>query len=528
MRLLDLYPLRGAYKPGEAISLEVTVEATRVEQGELRLTCYHLNHVEQTFKIPIKAQAGQHTLPITFNLTSNMTRGYGLEAELVDQQGQVTGRAATAFDVLESWLTFPRYGFLTDFEAHRSTAEASAWLARFHINGLQFYDWHYRHDHHVPPEDEYVDPLGRALSLETVREMINHAHGHGIAAMAYMAVYAASLPFAEQHRDWRLYDEHNQPINFEDFLGLMDPSANGAWVDHLIGECERTLNELPFDGLHVDQYGDPKEGFNLQGEPVDLPSAFQDFIRLLKDRFPEKSVTFNAVGNWPIEALAVAPQDFVYIEIWPPTPTYQDIYDVVRGARLKSTGKPVVVALYILVEHAANIRLADALIFASGGSRIELGEQGRLLTDPYFPNHQALTQDLNAVLRRYYDFAVRYGDLIGPSAAEIVIEELSEPDSIWFIPRRFGNWMALHLINFTGLEGAKWCERHRAPESLQELSISIPITDGIREVWWASPDGAQMALTPAPWDAEDGRIQVTIPSLDFWTMIVFEMGDDEA
>ena len=118
-----------------------------------------------------------------------------------------------------------------------------------------------------------ADPLGRKLSLKTVRNLIEIAHKHGIAAMAYLAVYAASLPFAEGHQAWRLFDDKGQPCNFEDFLGLMDPSPGSPWVEHLLDECERALSELPFDGLQVDQYGDPKIGYTAKGEPIDFEKS---------------------------------------------------------------------------------------------------------------------------------------------------------------------------------------------------------------------------------------------------------------
>jgi dextranase len=522
MQLLDLYPRKGTYQPSEAITLEAVIESSGECEGELSLICYHLARAVETFEFPVSLEEGLEIIPVTFNLASRTPKGYGIEAVLVDGGGNVTSVDSTAFDVQESWLSYPRYGFLTDFQPDRTGNSATKWLARYHINGLQFYDWQYRHDHLLPPSEKYTDSLGRELSLAVVRNLIENAHDYGIAAMAYLAVYAASLPFAEQHQAWRLFDDQDLPINFEDFLGLMDPSSGSPWVDHLLTECDCALAELPFDGLHVDQYGDPKVGYTADGEPIDLPSAFQSFIESMKLRLPEASVTFNAVGNWPIDALAVAPQDFVYIEIWPKTPSYQDLYDVVRGGREKSNGKPVVIAQYIPVENEANIRLSDALIFASGGSRIELGEEGRLLTDPYFPKHQAIPDDFQQSLRLYYDFAVRYGELIGPSAETMDGYDVSVPDGVLSVFRRSGKWMAAHLINFTGIEQAHWSETHSSPQRLEDLVLSLPMEMNIREVWYASPDTDDLSLEPMLWQRDKGGIHITIPSLDYWGMAVLE------
>jgi dextranase len=272
VKLIELYPCKGVYCPGEAISLDVVIEAANPIEGELSLSLYHMEKVLETIRIPIYPKKGSQCIPITFQLVSNIPRGYGLQAMLHDEEGQVVGTASTAFDVQESWTDYPRYGFLTDFSPDRGGDEALKWLARFHVNGLQFYDWQYRHDKLLAPSERYTDPLGRQLSLAKVQRLIEGAHTHGMAAMAYLAVYAASLSFAGAHPDWRLHAENGEPLDFESFLGLMDPTPGGLWSEHLLAECGRTLAALPFDGLHVDQYGEPRVGFNARGEPVDLPS----------------------------------------------------------------------------------------------------------------------------------------------------------------------------------------------------------------------------------------------------------------
>jgi dextranase len=526
MQLLDLYPCKGVYQPGEAITLEAVIESRIASEGELSLTCYHLAQAVETYRFPVSVEDGRQTLPISFRLSANASRGYGIEAELVNHLGNETSVGRTAFDVQESWLSYPRYGFLTDFQPGRTGDSALKWLVRFHINGLQFYDWQYRHDQLLPPQEAYTDPLGRELSLNTVRSLIEGSHEKGIATLAYMAIYAASLPFAEGHQAWRMFDDRGQPSNFEDFLGLMDPSPGSPWVDHLLEQCDRTLSGLSFDGLHVDQYGESKIGFKHNGEQIDLPSAFQAFIESLKENRPDACVTFNAVKNWPIDELAVAPQDFVYIELWPETPTYQELYEIARGGRAKSGSKPVVIAQYIPVDHEANIRLSDALIFASGGSRIELGEQGRLLCDPYFPKHQAIPETFQNVLRRYYDFAVRYGELIGPSAESLEDADLSLHEGLLTVVRRQGDWAALHLINFTGIEGAHWCDLHPAPRKLLDLSIPLPRDWNIQAAWYASPDEEQIGLRRLEIGDGGERMHTVVPSLEYWSMLALELGDD--
>jgi dextranase len=522
MRLLDLYPRKGTYRPGEPITLEARFDDEVKGGGELVVTCNHLAEQVASVRIPFSIEEGIETVPVTLDLRSLDPGGYGMTASAMDTGGNASGEVSSAFDIQESWVSYPRYGFLTDFETDRDTESALRWLARYHINGLQFYDWQYRHDQLLSTDSTYTDPLGRELSLDTVTHLIDSAHEHGIAAMAYLTVYAASLTFAESHPGWRLFDESGQPCNFEDFLGLMDPSPGSPWIDHLLNQCEQTLDGLPFDGLHVDQYGDPKIGYNAQGDAIDLPAAFQAYIRACKVHFPTSKVTFNAVGNWPIESLAASLQDFVYIEIWPETPRYKDVLDIVQGGRMGSGGKPVVIAQYIPVDHEANIRLSDALIFALGGSRIELGEQGRLLCDPYFPKHQAIPEPFQVVLRRYYDFVVRYSDLVCPTAEISDAGEVELPEGVLPILRRSDRWTALHVINFTGLEDARWCEAHPMPTEVEYLEISLPIEGNVKGVWVATPDKEALNLVDIPWREQEGRLEFALSDLMYWTMIAIE------
>jgi dextranase len=525
MRLIDLYPTRGMFTPGEPVRLVVEVEADAPGVASLRLSITHLASTVATLTHPVSLTTGAQKVTLDWSPSPSAPRGYGALAELLDGAGRTLVSASTAFDVLPDWTAFPRYGFLTDFSPARAdVASTVEGLARFHLNGLQFYDWQYRHDCLLPPDADYVDPLGRRLSLRVVAEFIEAAHAHGMAAMPYLAVYAASAEFWRAHAEWALYDAERRPIAFgEDFLGLMNPAPGGPWARHLLEECGRVLSTLLFDGLHVDQYGNPKVAFDAAGRPVDLPAAFAGFVAVLKAAHPHAAVLFNAIGNWPIETLAASPQDFAYIEVWPPATTYRDLQRIVTGARALSKGRPVVIALYLPADRPANICLADAVIFSCGGSRIELGERERLLTDPYFPKHQPLTSEVKATLRRYYDFAVRYGDLIGPGAGDSTNYPVHAPPGVWAVSRMAPGWLTVCLINMTGLDSAGWDEAHPAPTPLADVSVQVAAPQPVRQVWWASPDRGRSEPLPAVWDTDAGHVRATLPFLDQWAIMAFQL-----
>jgi len=524
VRLRDVYPARGMFKPGEPVRVVLEVEAESAASASLRITITHLASSVASWIEPIALTPGARTVTLDWPPPDIAPRGYGVEVELLDRAGRRQDAAATAFDVLPAWTTFPRYGFLTDFTPGRGDiAGAVESLARFHLNGLQFYDWQYRHDHLLPIEAEYTDPLGRRLSLPIVADGVRAAHAHVMAAMPYLAVYAASPEFWRAHPEWALYDAEHRPMSFGDgLLGLMNPALGAPWTRHLLGECAAVLAALPFDGLHVDQYGEPKVAFDAEGRPVDLPAAFAGFIAALKERHPEATVLFNAVGNWPIEALAASPQDFAYIEVWPPATAYRDLQEIIAGARARSGAKPVVMALYLPADRPTNIRLADALIFSCGGSRIELGEGERLLADPYFPKHQPLTPDLRTMLRRYYDFAVRYGEWMGPAADDAPDCPVQVPEGVWSMCRTAGDWIIVCLVNMTGLERPRWDEPQPAPTPRKDVPIEVRTPWRVGQAWWGTPDRGHPELRAADWNSDGGDVRATVPFLDYWGILAFQ------
>lgn len=517
MRELTITPDRGWYLPGQTVKLQVTAPGGLADGG-LSASVSHLNREVATLteKLGSDGVAVLEWVP-----PIDTPRGYGVDLHLVGPGDKILRTASTAFDVLQHWTDRPRYGFATDFGAGRSPKPALDALAPFHINVLQFYDWQYRHDQLVSPGTEYRDPLGRALSLDTIRGFITEAQDRGIATMAYAAVYASSLEFQESHLAWALYDDEGSPLVFAGFLGYMDPTPGRPWCDHLIAQCGRALDELGFDGIHLDQYGEPRRSFDVRGAAVDLETAFSGFINELKHTRPHAAVTLNAVKNWPAHELATSREDFYYVEMWSDQPTYADLRRVVGQARQTSLGKPVIVAVYIPAERAANVLMADACILATGGSRIELGEDARLLTDPYFPKHQGLPAPLASRLRIYWDVAVRYGDLLFESdldaGSHLTIEPLS---GIEAIPYRNSGWLGLSVLN--QVEGGRWDQPHPSPVLREELELRLRTRHQVTRAFVVNPDGADARAMELDWKSTNEGGIVRIPVLHTWVLLLFE------
>ncbi len=519
----DFYPAKSFFTDAGDVAFHLVSSQDLPVEGYAQLTVYHLGSPIHSRFFPLPAETDRFELPVCLDSHQTAPGSGFLAACDVFVPGISRRRLQTAFDIAQAWYEQPRYGFLCDFPIDHENAQAAIEeLLKFHINGLQFYDWHYRHDQLMPDQSVYKDVLGRQLSLDVIKQFIGHAHQRGMACLPYLAIYGASMVYWNAHQDQGLYDPAGKALLFHDFLGLMNPSSNSPWANHLLTECRKTLEQMPFDGLHIDQYGDPKIAYDSSSRPVDLPAAFVDFINRAKENHPEKTVVFNAVGNWPIEALCKSRQDFMYIEIWPPAIRYQDLVDIIQNAQHQSGNKPVVLALYVPARRIANIHLSSAVILASGATRIELGEQARYLSDPYFPKHQPISSSLYKRLRKLYDFAVAYREWLKPTGSTFSEGQVEIPQGVMCLSNILGNRTIMHLINFTQLAERRWDKPHATPRTLNQVKIRLSLKKKPGRILYASPDESSIHLLPVPFEWSGGALSMVLPRLKYWSMISIE------
>ena len=133
---------------------------------------------------------------------------------------------------------------------------------------------------------------------------------------------------------------------------------------------------------------------------------------------------FNNVGNWPVNTVACAPQDAVYIEVWPPYEKYHHIREIIREAKAACGGKKqVILAAYLepfrlekkgeLSEGRAGYaaRLLTAAVVSMGATHLLMGEEGCALTQGYYPDYTRMQEPLKEQMIKYYDFLIRYMNL---------------------------------------------------------------------------------------------------------------------
>ena len=472
--------------------------------------------------------------------------GYGVE--ITAESGEIW---EGAFDIVRDHREVTRYGFLTDFSSDDTGEEDVEWIRDLHLNAVQFYDWMFRHDQFLPPTQKYEDPLGRHMDIRVITGKIAACQKHGIRAMAYGAVYAATPQTFLQHPEWGMYTLDGEPMKFADWLYYMDISKDSGWVSHLLKEYRSAIC-LGFSGIHMDTYGFPKRVWNRWGNKMELAEQFPALIDAaalaVRTEDENAGVIFNAVNNWPVESVAGSGQDAVYIEVWPPHDTYFDLYMLVRRAR-ELSGKNVVLAAYMKAfqggdEIAAqrSFRLAWAVICASGGTQLALGKHRGILKDSYYVNYAKLAESFLPTVQKYCDFLVRYSDLLyndkgvdtGKTAAGGINEDIcfesdaclfsaeGKGDSIWPIIRETDQRIGIHLINLTGNDN-RWNEAKQEPRRIRGIRIHFRLDRRIKGIYCASPDEASLRAKELSWtyrQSSQGRIYMAeIPEIFYWTVV---------
>jgi len=567
VRVIEVIAEKGAWQPGECGRISVVIQnlGTSSATMTLRVTLEDQGEERATSERTLGLEPGTQTVEMLLTAPSVDARGYHLRAALMPRPKADAGPtdsatmgdddesppqaldAVGALLVISHWSLAPRYGFLSEFAPAQDRLDAIADLTRFHLTALQFYDWMYRHYEYLPPEDLFTDAMGRTLSLETVRRRIEACKEHGIAPIAYGAVYGAEREYADDHDGEVLRDAAGERHALAERFFITDPRP-GPWRERLLAEYERAVMELGFVGIHMDQYGSPKRAFDADGGAVDLAPALRDLIDAADGKAraadPQARVLFNAVNDWPIDAVATSRQAAVYIEVWAPHDRFRDLASLATRARDLS-GKQVVLAAYLnsFTEGGpraeASGRLATAVINSSGAHHLLLGEGNGVLRDPYYPNHGHLSSEGVARMRRYYDHsAALHHYLFDPKLVDLSrtyatganaeleldgapVSAVPEAGAVWLhvTAAEPGTWI-LNLVNLLGLESEAWNAPHDDPPVVDGLTLTLlPFLRRARATW-STPDRAGGPTVLTVTSDGQGRSSFALPPLYTWATLV--------
>lgn len=541
--VLDITKDKAKYDPGEEVNFKVN--------GTHQNTVVRYKHLGQVIEEEnLSASSWTWTPP------SEDFRGYMVElVKITDAEETVLGTVAV--DVSSDWTRFPRYGFLSEF-GNVSPAQRAGVLNNlkdFHINGLQYYDWHDKH--HIPlptdengtPLDSWTDLFTRPVEFETVEGYITGGHERNMASMFYNLLFGVWNPDEEDNvkEEWLMFkDRFNNNADrhslgdFGDIL-LTDPS-NDEWQEYIFNQTSTVYENLNFDGWHLDQLGDRGRLYDFEGYVIPIGEAYQDFLVNLNQRFPEKKMVLNAVDQFQQRKILNAPVDFAYSEVWGRS-QYQDLVQVILENYEYSDGElNTVLAAYMNYDaesgvfNTPGVLLTDAVIFAFGGSHLELGEH--MLSSEYFPNTKlTMEPQLETSLKEYYDFMVAYQNLLrdGGSFNSPVVRSTDEDVRInnWppvfartaAVGKEIENSQVVHLLNFDGVSTLQWRDNNRVqtvPNVKDDFSVSIQAGRNVSRVWFASPDMDGGASKELEFSQDGNEINVQVPYLKYWSMLVLE------
>ncbi len=538
---MTLVPLRSTFLPGQAI--EVAWERDLPKAGQAGL--WHLDRLITTIDVAPDAP--------TITFPPLPIGGYGVAVS------SDAGPESTAFDVLADPFDRPRYGFVVRMTDDVDREAVARNFRRHHLNLAQFYDWAYRHSELMPPEESYVDPLGQVRTLSGVNSLARALSESGTIPLGYTAVYGVGADEAARWDGSLLRRADGKPYQFgDDFLLIVDP-ADPVWMAHYLDQLDAMLSGTDFQGFHLDQYGWPKRAADSAGRPVDLAASFTTLIGAIRTRLPSSRFMFNNVNDFPVESTAPAPQDATYIEVWDPHSGLGDLGALALKARALRPEHPPILSAYLSCYGAgdpagadAAARLTMASIFSHGATHLLLGEDSHVLVHAYYPNNHRLPEASNDLFARWYDFAVRYGDLLfdpdqldvteqfaGGVNEEFVFESASDhgfstkavAGTVWTRVVRTPLGTVVHLVNLVGQSDLTWDAVKAEPPVLEGLRVrAIPAVADPRAPLAADPDHVQLralsevASSPGEFNPLTGAqtaVTYALPPLKDWMMVWF-------
>lgn len=550
---------KAAYTPGE----EVKIKLNNMVEGNATVRYHHLNQViEET---PLTSNEW------SWNPPTDDYKGYMVDIYTIENGVEVI-KGSVAVDVSSDPKMFPRNGFLSEY-GKMSESEINKVmdnLNRYHINYVQYQDWHYKH--HMPlagsvsaPMEVWKDIINRDCYRTTVDGYIKAGHERNMKSLFYNLAYGA-LSDAEEDGvsdEWYMFKDDNRGTIDAHILGspfkssiyLTNP-GNDGWIDYIGQKTSDVYDVYDFDGYQIDQLGGRGTLYDYRGDVIDYESGFTKFIKAMKNKEPEKRLVMNAVGGFGGQKIADSEStDFFYVEVWdkPTDRGFEVISNTITGQDNlnKNGGRKTILAAYMNYDfgkigrsyfNTPGVLMANAAIHAWGGAHLELGEH--MLCNEYFPNSNlTMNGELKKSMITFYDFITAYENLLRDGGnAWTGVDAVSLTGEINFNqwPPQKGNvatvgknlddgkTSVVHLLNYTNAIHLDWCDTNADQQEQdlienKEIELSIDGRSGtIKSVWCASPDFDFGVARTLEFTQNSDKIKLTLPALKYWTMIVVE------
>lgn len=546
-KVLQMETDKACYDPGEVVTFTVN----ETVNGQVFVRYRYLDKV--LAEAPLTGKEWSWMPPATDY------KGYMVD--VYEKQGEEERTLGSiAVDVSSDWKKFPRYGFLSHYSSvtPEQLGRNVATLNRYHINGVQYQDWHCKH--HQPmagtisePAALWTDIANRKVEKNIVDRYIAETHKYGMKSIFYNLCFGALkdaeqdgvLPgwFIYKDRECKEQDRHPLPANWKSDIYLVDP-GNAEWQQYLAGENAKVYHTFGFDGYQIDQLGSRDEVYDSRGNKVDLPSGYLSFIHAMKQAHPDKRLVMNAVSEFGQGKIAQGEVDFFYNEVWGDAPKYTDLVRIMENNRSLNDKLATVFAAYMNYNVAdregyfntPGILLTDAVMFAFGASHLELGEH--MLGKEYFPNNNLkMKADLEAALIHYYDFLVAYQNLLRDGGdfnkVELTCDNGKMSVAAWppqynnvsVVGKKVDNRQLVHLINLSQAVNQDWRDvdgNQPEPQRIEQAALTLKVPTPVEKIWMASPDINGGLPQTIEFEQNPSEVSFVLPELKYWNMIVVE------
>jgi dextranase len=329
----------------------------------------------------------------------------------------------------------PVHGFVTSFE-DQNVADVLSWHRTLRSTVVQVYDWMASYTEPLGSTSGWTDPSNRPVSFKALRALATGLQQLGTVAHAYAPVYAVGNAFAAAHPEMLMYRGDGQAIRFLDQIVLANP-ANANWQRHFVAAYGSAADAIGFEGFHIDTYGYPRVALDVDGNSLDMRTAYESFLRFLRNARPTSLISFNQVNGVPSAARLPGGPGFRYCEVWPPNDSWRHF----EGLLDRSSGRAGLltpsssreapmrgsIACYPpvwgvddqtgLIQGAAReaslrtVVSTEAIATSLGASALLYGDLEAVLCDPYYPKHARLTADEATTVIAWRRFALRCRDL---------------------------------------------------------------------------------------------------------------------
>lgn len=469
----------------------------------------------------------------------------GYLAEVYVKEGDKDKVLSTiGIDVSTDWGRFPRYGFVSHYGSDKTSGKVAtevSLLNRYHMTGIQFYDWQNLHEKPIPDNyaTQWKDVGLRDIYRSSIKNYIAALHKVGSKCMFYDLIYGVTGNMNENipdrspninkegiDSDWgwidvfekdtlnKYHQYHYKTADTWPDIYIMNP-GDERWVNYFAPQINKVYqSDLKFDGFHIDQLGRQRDCYYVNnpvirkesnGQKVygkgemkytsDFPRYFADFINRMKSDNNDKDLVMNAVSTWAgPEIIGTHNVKFGYNEMWDKEDNFQRFHNAIQADR-KSFGNPHFNSIFAAYLHCRNGKggnlrtssalFGDATIFALGGSRIELSGTHMLYTE-YFPdNSRPMDEALSKSIIRYYDFLTAYENYLRDGNVETTVDLKMGNKSVaaWASngPTEYTvNSYSTKKDNFTAIQLLNYSNLSKDNFTIRDLSETTPYPNEIK------------------------------------------------